>query len=106
MGDVTARLDIDHLGDVGGGFFSRHSIDAGLDAHFVQHVDDIFAWKIADGSHGCRHYNSAAEAANCPFDRGGAAVERGNDVGGSHAGEVVDVPAEFRVCETLGRAGE
>src|SRR4051812_2258242 len=68
------------------GFDQLVEIDAGLDAHAVQHVDEIFGGQVAGGT---RSVGAAAQASDCGIEIANAELQPHERVGERRAASVM-----------------
>src|SRR5437764_3124465 len=87
------RAPEDPLG-LAGGLQQRVEVHAGLDAHLVQHRDEVLGGDVAGGA--LRH-RAAAELAEARLVAGHARLQRGEDVGQPLATRVVEVRGQLDV---------
>src|SRR5690606_38170122 len=83
-GGSAAQVGRNPLADVDHGV----EIDAGLDAHAVQHVDDVFGGDVAGGAFGV---GAAAQPGHGGVEDGDAGLQRGEYVGEGLTVGVVEV---------------
>ena len=77
MGGVAARLNVEQLANIPRRRGDLRRLDAGLDAHLVQHMHDVFGRQVADRGNRPGHRNATADAADRALDKGCARIERG-----------------------------
>src|SRR4051794_35633721 len=81
----------------------RLEVDPGLDAHLVEHRDEVFACDVAGRP---RRHGAAAELAEARLEARHAGLERGEGVGQALAARVVEVRGQLDVRQLLLRARE
>src|SRR5215207_4705077 len=98
---VRAKRAAEDRGDVAGAGEEGLEVDAGVDAHLVEHRHEVLGRDVAGGA---RRHRAAAELAEAGLIRLAARLERGEDVreslpaGVVEVGRQLDVVAERRAC--------
>src|SRR4051794_5123598 len=101
---VRAERPAEHALGVARGLQQRIEVDAGLDAHLVEHRDEVLGGDVARGP--LRH-RAAAQLAEARLEALAAGLQRGEHVGQALAARVVEVGGQLDVvAERLARGGE
>src|SRR3954469_19196360 len=101
---VRAQRPAEHALGLARGLEQAIQVDPGLDAHLVQHRDEVLRGDVAGRA---RRDRAAAELAEARLEAVAAGLQRGEDVGQALAARVVEVRGQLDVvAERVARRGE
>ena len=92
LDDHAGHGVIESLLQPAAGIEQRGQVDAGVESHAMQHVDEVFGGNVARG---CRRERTTADAAAARVQRAHAGLDRGVGIGETGVAGVVEVRAQF-----------